>query len=324
MTVSKYSKRLTLYLNFITIILALISIAPTVGHCSKPSSFSITLSHGVDLDITKYSSNGTDLLLFIYPTSGRGIDHHHESMAQELSGANIEVWLADITDALFLPNSSSTMRKFTGEYLAELIEKAHLKTGKNIIIAGHSYAAIPVLRGAYQWQKSNPKTSYLKTAVLFTPKLYKTLPPLGQDPQYLPIVSATNIPLIIFQGSKHGNKWQLPNLLETLHTSNFNIVVEMIPDIGSPFVGKTVTEKQQLFFKRLPSKLQYSFKLQNGNTPLRVAKDISFDTITDTGIDNHLKIYSGRASPLPINLLDYTGNRFKFDDYKGKVTVVNF
>jgi len=310
--------------NFCTLIFSVTSLFPTISICSETSNFSVTLSQSLELDITKYSANGSDLLLFVYPTSGKGITRHHETMAQELVKANFEVWIADITDALFLPHSSSTMRKMTGEYLAELVVKAHEKTGKNIYIAGNSYAAIPVLRAAYRWQKGKPKTSYLKSAVLFTPKLYKTLPPLGQDPNYLPIVSATSIPLIIFQGSKHGNKWQLPNLLEALRASNPDIFVEMMPDIGSLFVGKTLAEKQKLFFNILPAKLRYSSKLQTESTPLRVAKEISFDTITNTGIDNRLKNYTGQVKPLPISLLDYAGNQFELKEYKGKVTVVNF
>jgi len=324
MAVTSYRIRNSLFFKFYTLFIGITCVTPAIGVCSATSNFSVTLSQGLELDVAQYSANGSDLLLFVYPTSGKGITRHHEIMAQEFANANMEVWLADITDALFLPHSSSTMRKMSGKYLAELVMKAHEKTGKNIYIAGNSYAAIPVLRGAYRWQKGKPETSYLKSAILFTPKLYKTLPPVGQDPNYIPIVSATSIPLVIFQGSKHGNKWQLPNLLEALRASNSEIYIEMMPEIGSLFVGKTMAEKQKLFFKILPAKLRYSSKLQTGSTPLHVAKEISFDTITDTGIDNRLKNYTGQVKPLPISLLDYAGNEFELKDYKGKVTVVNF
>jgi len=306
------------------VIIGITIVSPTSSFSAETADFSITIPPNIELDISKYAANGPDLFLFIYPTSGRGIEDHHDYMAQKLADADIEVWLADIIDALFLPHSSSTKRKLTGEYLAELIKIAHFKTSKNIYIAGNSYAAIPILRGAYLWQNNNPGKSYLKSAILFTPKLYKTLPPLGQNPQYLPIVSATNIPLIIFQGSKHGNKWQLPFLLNELGLNNTKIYVELVPKVGSLFATKEVTENQKTFFKSLPSKLRYISKMRPKSTPIPIAKDISFDTVTQTGVDNRLKKYAGQAKPLAIKLLDFSGKQFELHDYKNKVTIVNF
>jgi len=297
---------------------------PNSGYGADTTEFSITIPPNSELDITKYAANGTDLFLFVYPTSGRGIEAHHEVMAEELAKANIEVWLGDMIDSLFLPHSSNTKRKLTGEYLAKLIEIAHQKTAKNITIAGNSYAAIPVLRGAYLWQNKNPQKKYLKSAVLFSPKLYKTLPPLGQNPKYLPIVSATNIPLIIFQGSKHGNKWQMPYLLQALSLNNSKIYVELVPNVGSLFATKAVTEYQMAFFKILPAKLRYISRIQPESTAIPIAKNISFDTETQTGIDNHLKKYAGQAMPSPIKLLDFTGKQFELHDFKNKVTIINF
>ncbi len=317
------SKYLSIVVIFKLLIFS-IALIPVIGICSETTDLSIALSNNIDLDITTYPATGTSLLLFVYPTSGRGIEQHHENMAQELANVNMEVWLADITDALFFPHSSSTMRKLTGEYLAELIVKAYNYTGKNIYIAGNSYAAIPVLRGAYLWRNNHPDARYLKSAILFSPKLYKTLPPLGQDPKYLPIASASQIPLVIFQGQKHGNKWQLPNLLKELSVTNAQIVVEMMPQIGNLFATNTVTDKQKLFFKNLPSKLKYISKLKTKRIPTEVAKNIAFDTSTQTGVDIRLKKYTGQVTPLPIKLLDYTGNKFELHDYKNKVTVVNF
>ena len=42
------------------------------------------------------------------------------------------------------------------------------------------------------------------------------------------------------------------------------------------------------------------------------------------GIDIYLKTYSGKVSPLPINLKDAYGNQIVKNDYKGKVTIINF
>ena len=136
--------------KILTFLLSIFCLTPIIGICSETSNFSVTLSQGLELDITKFSANGSDLLLFIYPTSGKGIESHHETMAQELANAHTEVWLADITDALFLPHSSSTIRKLTGEYLADLIVKAHSETGKNIYIAGITFIISLFVMGSIQ------------------------------------------------------------------------------------------------------------------------------------------------------------------------------
>ena len=58
----------------------------------------------------------------------------------------------DFADALYQPPDNQLLRNLNANYVADIIQIAHQQTGKQIILASHSYGAIPVLQGAHRWQ----------------------------------------------------------------------------------------------------------------------------------------------------------------------------
>jgi hypothetical protein len=162
----------------------------------------VTASKDVEITVTRFPTQGEYLLVWLAPEYG--FRKAHRSLAGKLSEQNIEVWQTDIVEALFLPQGSSSLKQLDGKYVADLVEHAHVLTGKKIALAGDSYAAMNALLGAREWQSRNHADRYLVGAVLFTPYSYAYIPPLGLPPEYLPIVESTNIPLVIFQAQNSG------------------------------------------------------------------------------------------------------------------------
>lgn len=90
--------------------------------------------------------------LIISISPGFGNNERIEALAKQLTGQGIEFWHVDLLDNLFIPKSTNALRERDGRYIAELIRQARETTGRKITLMTRAYGALPVLRGARQWQ----------------------------------------------------------------------------------------------------------------------------------------------------------------------------
>lgn len=292
------------------------------GICHAGDEIIVPVSSETDISVEHFSSSGEYLILWLAPEYG--FRPTHRSLAQRLSMHNIEIWQTNIAESLFLPQSLRSIKQLDGKYVADLIEYAYKTTGKKIIVAGDSYAAINVLRGVNQWQQRKQTVSYLIGAILFSPYAYAYIPQLGQPPQFMPIVSATNIPVMIYQAGKSGNIGQFEQLLEKLQQHNAPVYSQLLPEIMGLFYAEEPTPEIQKNTKKLPVNIKRMItalerhKLSLIPIPLKDIKN------NKSGIDISLKKFTGKSVPLPIDLKNAHGNTMIKDNYKGQITVVNF
>ena len=125
-----------------------------------------------EINVQHYPAIGDQLIIYIAPSYG--FNERWKDTAKTLSDGGIEIWMVDLIDSLFKTHSVDSIREFEGKYIANLIEKAYEKTGKHITLLSSSYGAIPLLRGARQWQLNNPQLekTYLNGAIMFSPELF--------------------------------------------------------------------------------------------------------------------------------------------------------
>lgn len=282
-----------------------------------------TLSDQIEIDVNKYPADGQQLILWIAPSFG--FQQSHNDMAQLLNQQGFEVWMADINEALFLPHNSTAMREINAKYVADLVEIAHKKSAKQIILMSGSYGAIPVLRGAHLWLLRKPQNRYLLGAVLFSPNVYQKIPPLGVEPDYLPIAYATTIPVIIFQGTMNSNRWQLDKFANTLRSSGGFVHTELIPDTVDLFYGSEHPPQIEDYFRDFAKKMKTQVELLKNNPyPLQAKALKEANTSTGTGLDSQIKPFKGDPKPHTIRLKDINGKLYEMGDYRGRVVVVNF
>ena len=296
--------------------------------CLAEQETKVIVSSGDEITIEKFPSDGKYLILWLAPEYG--LREAHRSMARMLANNNIEVWQSDLLESLFLPLSSTSIKKLDGKRVADLIEYAHKQTGKKIIVAGDSYASLIALHGAHQWQQRQQRQQrqqtkpYLIGAVLFTPNTYVSIPPLGQLPEYMPIISSTNIPLMIYQSKSSSNIGQFDSLVDKLQQHGNPVYTRMTPKMMSVFYEKNPTEamKQQV----RPLSVNIKKMIQVLEKHLIPLKPVKLKKIANhkKGIDIYLKEYKGTISPLAIHLEDAYGIPFSKNNYKGKITVINF
>ncbi len=287
-----------------------------------------------ELSITRYVASGKYLILWIAP--GVGSHEREFKMSHEFVNKGIEVWHVDLVESLFLPKGTLAMRSLTGKYIAGLIEYAHKKTGKKIALLARSYGAIPLLRGARLWQADQKEkigknkirksqAGYLTGAILFSPELYSTIPALGRQPVYEPIIYATNIPIMLYQGALRGNRWQLNSVVKDLQKGGAQVYVKVQRGVTGLFYKKDSSPVTLKALKMLPHRINAVLSLlERTRTPLYAQALPALKKVKNNGLDSILRPYRGNEKPLPLDLVSAKGKRVIRTNYKGKVTIVNY
>lgn len=290
--------------------------------CLAEDEIIVPVSSDIDITVEHFPSSGKYLILWLAPEYG--FRPAHRSLARMLNSQNIEVWLSNIVESLFLPQSAQSIKQLDGQYIADLIEYAHKKTGKKIIVAGDSYAALSALTGANQWQQRKNTDDYLIGAILFSPYTYASIPPLGLPPEFMPIVSSTNIPIMIYQAKGSGTIGQFKRLREKLEQHDNPVYSKFLPNMMSLFYTKEATIEMQNNLKKLPADINKMIAvLERHDVPSKPVPVKKYNN-DKSGIDVFLKEFKGVNTPITIKLKDAYGSTVIRDDYKGKVTVINF
>lgn len=299
----------------------LLSLAPA-NAAVTPTEIQVAVANQNEITVSRYPAEGEYLLLWLAPEYG--FREAHRALARRLPAEGIEVWQGNIAESLFLPDGSVTYRQLDGAYVADLVAEAYRVTGKKIALAGDAYAALPVLAGAREWQRRGFTRPYLVGAVLFSPFTYVATPPLGMPPEYMPIVDATNIPILVFQARNSATRHQLEELLARLGRHGSPIYTRVVPEVMSLFFEQPATAAMQRQAESIPASLRRLLPLLAGHpVPARVLPLAEAEP-AGSGIDIYLREFRGSAAPLELDLDDVDGRRYTRQDFTGQVTLVNF
>lgn len=282
----------------------------------------IRSSDGVDLNLHHYSAEGDYLVIWI--ASGYGLSHRDVQLAKGLAQQGVEVWQIDFAQTLFQVGSSNFMRNLNPHYVVDLIDAAQQRTHKKILLLSHSYGAIPALRGATLWQLQPVQPGHLSGVILLSPDLYAAIPELGLEPQYLPIVHSSKIPLMIFQAAKRGNRGQFPLLIKQLTQSNDAVFFKVMQQVTSPLYHGDTTEATLRVLRTLPKELVGTIHLLDSLSPSLSLPEYQFKPEREARMDSQLKPYRATPQPSVISLAGIDNRNHHIDDYTGKVSVINF
>ena len=303
------------------IIIHLVALYSSIAHSQE--EIAVPVSNDTELTVNRYSSDTGDYLI-IWLAPEYGFRDGHRSMAQLLANSNIEVWQSNIVESLFLPQSAKALRQLDGRYTADLVEYAYSTTGKKVILVGDSYASINALIGAHQWQSRKQASPHLVGAILFSPYTYAYIPPLGLEPVFMPVIDATNIPLMIYQAKGSGNVNQLNKVVSRLQQHGNAVYSKFIPDVMSLFYNATPTEVMEKHALTLVPNIKKMIKVLDRHEVPTIPVPLKPLLVSKSGIDIDLKEFKGDIAPLSINLIDAHDKPYIRNDYTNKITVVNF
>lgn len=286
------------------------------------NEITVAVSSGDEITVEIFPAKGKYLILWLAPEYG--IREGHRSLARLLTQHDLEIWQANVVESLFMPQGTTSLKKLNGQHVADLIKYAHKTSGKKIIVLGDSYASLSVLRGAHKWQEKRQNKPYLIGAILFSPYTFASIPPLGQLPEYMPIVSATNIPMMIYQAKRGGTYSQFKTLITKLEQHGSPVYTRFLPNIMSLFYEDKPTEIMIEQVRPIANNIKKMIPILEKHTVPAKPVALKKPKKIKSGIDIYLKEYKGIISPLAIKLEDTNGKIIEKNNYKGQVTIINF
>jgi hypothetical protein len=211
----------------------------------------VMLTDELEMDLRYFSADG-DTLLLGFPCD-QGMGQVEAASGEVLSKRGIEVWLADLLGAHFLPIAPSSMRSLQGEEVVSLIDYATRQNRKRIVLTASGYGAIPALRGARLWRQRHPDDHRLVGAILFFPMLTAHDPKPGKPLQYLEVVHDTRLPIVIMQPTNTPTRFWVKKLQKTLEQGGSQVHVELLPAVRTRFYSRPdATPAELAMARRLP------------------------------------------------------------------------
>lgn len=276
-----------------------------------------------ELTFHQYPAQGDYLIVWV--GSGYGFNERTTQTAMEFARRGIEVWQINFAEALFQTATTNFIRDLDARYVADIIDAAHARTHKKVVLFGRAYSAIPVLRGATYWQQRPKHEGKLVGALLFSPDLFASIPALGKDPEYLPITRLTDVPMLILQGGRRGTSWQLPRLIKELQSHNPAVYFSVMPGVAGVFYEGDQNPETLAKLRSLPDELMGYIKLLDATPYIVTTRDYQQPAQpSQARMDFQLKPFKGKPTPHPVTLNDISGDNYKRENFEGKVTVVNF
>lgn len=293
------------------------------AHCEP---LTLTINDTLDIPIEQFNADGDSLLIWL--PSEAGLPATLRQTASILASRGVEVWLADLLEAHFLPVANSSMSKIPHTDVSELIEYARLKTGKTIYLTGSGRATIPLLHGAREWQLKYQQSVLFGGVILLSPKFYVETPDPGMPAQLLPVAEATNLPIHIIQPTDSPWRWKLAQTIPALEKNGSDASLQLIKDVRDRFYYRpdaTATEK--LKAARLPDMITSAIKLlklDDRHPRAAVSKLEAPLNLTEGKKPRTLKPYPGSPAAYELSLNNLNEQAVDLKNYRNQVVLVNF
>ena len=283
----------------------------------------ITVKYGnnEEMEILKYPSHG-DRLLIMLP-SEHGITDGLKNLAQKINKKSTEVWIADSFSSLFLAPTVSSLAKIPIESYVNIIKKAQ-KTKKKIYLYTNDKGSALLLKAVRKWQLSSKNS--ISGVVLVSPNLYLKTPEAGNEGVFLPIASATNLPISIFIPKKSTLALRINNTIKKLKQGGSDIKVTILKNVRDRFFFREDASKNEKTLSlNFANMLVNSMKRLKGFSKYRKAVRIKKEKKQKLkNITRLLQPYKGKLIPENFTLQDINQKNQTLFDYKGKVILLNF
>ncbi|MGC9455976.1 MAG: TlpA family protein disulfide reductase [Halothiobacillaceae bacterium] len=199
------------------VILRLFAVLLLLATTSVQAGFSLKLDSGDQLDVETINPEGSGPL-FVWLINQYAETQGPDELAEVLVERDAVLWRVDLLETLLLQRTNQAVRSIDGTPVAALLDEAVAQGHGPIVLVTCDRMSVPLLRGMRTWQARAEDASAVAGAVLFFPNLYRGTPVAGEDPEFMGIVSATSMPVIIMQPELGTNRTRLQNLLSTLQS----------------------------------------------------------------------------------------------------------
>jgi peroxiredoxin len=288
-------------------------------------NLSVAIGGGDEVPVTRYAAKGDTLIL--WAPSSFGMQPPAHALAQELVFENLEVWLADLHEAFFVPQGRNSVDSFEPEKLVSLFDGALRTSGKKrLLLLTTGNGARPVLEAAHLWQRKHPGDPGLRGLILFHPSLYSGRPELGKEADYVPAVDKTNLPVFIIQPTLSTTHMRVTALQKRLQRAGSEVYLRIVEGARDGYhvrPEEDLSETDRTAKAGLATLIRQASQLLV-NVPARAAAvtgDIEVKRASDAAPG--LRPTHMRTTPM-LSLPDMQDQLHRLEDYRGKVVLVSF
>ena len=305
----------------------LILLSALFGSAVWAASVELELESGAMLATERFGS-GTDRMLWLpseYGISGKTERELVQAVAQQLG---LELWLVDLHTSYFLPPGRSSLDEVPREDIRDLIDAARPEAGRLYLLSYGRGAAL-ALEAVRQWQMQKGNDARpLGGAILLHPNLMAGTAKAGERASFLPIVSASNLPIFIFQPMNSAKRWYLEELVERLGRGGSDVYFSPMPKVSDGFqVGDDVTAYESRVQKHLPEMFGTAIRLLGSYNSVRrepVARLPEVPEEAASMVAAGLQPIAGRPPAPLLALTDIEGRNWTLEELRGEVVLLNF
>ncbi len=292
---------------------------------ARAGNLEVPLPGGEKIAVETYPATGDTRILWL--PSDHGIAPRQRPTAEALAGMGFEVWMPDIHLALLLSPGRGSLKEVPDSLGQALIEAA-AADGRRVVLMASGRTAPLALGAARAWQLDHPGEAGLLGAVLLHPNLYAETPQGGAEARYLPIASATNLPIYIFQPTLSASSWHLERLTELLERGGSNVTTQMLEEVSDGYNQRPdFTPVEEAMTRRLPGQVSQALWMLESYARPRVAAPLPERGAlaqADAPRSRLLKPYAGEGATPPLVLKDLEDGEHALDALGGQVVLVNF
>lgn len=298
-----------------------------LGCCASAAAdeLSIPLDNGVEIPVTRFGSSGPRLLWL--PDAYGVAGDRHRLVAEAMAGNGLEVWLADLHSAYFVPHGRSSLSQLPIGDVSALIERSVPDDERRALylLASGRGAALALL-AARHWQQHYADGRRLAGAILLHPNLLRSVTRPGSPPDYYPVVDQTRLPLFILQPDGSARRWYLGDLTERLNQAGSRVFSLLLPGVRDGYHARAdVAASETAETARLPERIHTALRLLASVpvAPPDQAVDLP-DRLDIPPVEDTLQAVDPPIRAQALELTDLAGQPHRLVDLRGRVVLVNF
>jgi len=292
------------------------------------SSLQLELPSGQELEISRYAGTGDSILLWL--PSERGLKAAHKLHAEALADLGHEVWLADLHDIYFVERNRDSVKQFPLADTVALIDAALASTDASLILVSSSRGAQLALIAAREWQLQNPGKTRINGAILSHAYLYQARPEIGETAVYLPITSATNLPVYLIDAQYSTKSAKISTLAAELSKGGSKVYTQVLSGVQGGFFARDdteVSETDRMAKQNYAAILNRAAKILRNLPPPEFARASNLDTVQFSVTSAQTTKMAAVSRPLSAPTLEldaFDGTRFALAEHDQQVVLVNF
>ncbi len=290
------------------------------------AEYLVTTPAGDEIPVNIYPADGDTLILWL--PSEFGIGERRIALGTALGDVGLEVWAPDLHAAWFLPAGRYSLNDIDPQIVQILLDEAIRVSGKRVVLMATGRTVALALRGARQWQQRAVNSRSLIGLLAFSPRLFARTPQGGDRAEYLPIASASNLPIYILQPQDSSGIWRIGEDFRQLEKGGSPVFLHRLPGVSDGFFGRAeYTETEAAMTNRLPGMLRAAIGQLDefDGAPTEIAPIAVEDQAPESsGGDALLRPYPEPRPAPPLLLTRLNGERADLADLGGRVVLLNF